>query len=113
MIWNWITLWALAAPPEGQESPQSPIYLFGWLGIMIVIFYFILIRPQQRKEKERQALLSNVKSGDRVLFGGGIIGTVTNVKDNMFTIKIADKVKVDVARSAVSQVLNKGEMEEE
>ncbi len=113
MMLNWIMIWALAAPAEGQETPHSPIYMFGWLAIMIVIFYFILIRPQQRKEKDRQALLSKVKSGDRVLFGGGIIGTVTNVKDNVFTIKIADKVKVDVARSAVTQVLNKGEMEAE
>ncbi len=113
MILNWIPLWAMAAPAEGQEAQQSPVFIFGWLAIMIVIFYFILIRPQQRKEKERQALLSQVKSGDRVLFGGGIIGTVTNVKDNVFTIKIADKVKVDVTRGAVTQVLNKGEMEAE
>ena len=94
------------ASPEGQ---QSPVFMFGWLALMILIFYFILIRPQQRREKERRALLEAVKSGDRVLFGGGMIGTVTNVSDKTFTIKVADKVKVDVVRSAVTQLLEKGE----
>jgi preprotein translocase subunit YajC len=82
--------------------------MFGWLALMIMIFYFILIRPQQRREKERQALLKAVKSGDRVLFAGGMIGVVTNVSDKTFSIKIADKVKVDVVRGAVTQVLDKG-----
>ncbi len=113
MIFEWITVLAMASPGEGQETEQSPVFMFGWLAIMILIFYFILIRPQQRKEKERRALISSVKSGDRVLFGGGIIGTVANVKDNTFTIKMADKVKVEVARSAVTQVLQKGEFEGE
>jgi len=96
------------APAQGQEQ-QSPVFMFGWLGIMLVIFYFMLIRPQQRREKERRALLENIKSGDRVLFSGGIIGIVTNVKDKTFTIKVADGVKLEVSRIAVSQVLGKGE----
>ncbi len=93
----------------GAADDQSPAFMFGWLALMILIFYFILIRPQQRREKERRALLSAVKSGDKVLFGGGLIGTVTNVSDKTFTIKVADKVKVDVVRGAVTQVLGKGE----
>ena len=95
------------------EQQQSPVHLLGWFAIMIAIMYFILIRPQQRKEKERRALLQNIKSGDRVLFSGGIIGTVTNVKDKTFTIKIADKVKIEVGRGAVNQVLEKGEFPDE
>jgi preprotein translocase subunit YajC len=94
--------------PGGPDSQQSPAFMFGWLALMIMIFYFILIRPQQRREKERQALLKAVKSGDRVLFAGGMIGVVTNVSDKTFSIKIADKVKVDVVRGAVTQVLDKG-----
>ena len=73
------------------------------------IMYFMLIRPQQRKEKERQALIENLKSGTRVLFCGGIIGTITNVKDATFIIKVADNVKIEVARGAVSRVIEKGE----
>jgi preprotein translocase subunit YajC len=96
------------APTQGQEQ-QSPVFMFGWLGIMVVIFYFMLIRPQQRREKERRALLEAVKSGDRVLFSGGIIGIVSNVKERTFTIKVADGVKLEVSRAAVTQVLDKGE----
>ena len=105
----WLTL-AMAPPPGGTgQSQQSPLFMFGWLGLMLVIFYVMLIRPQQRREKERQALLGNIKSGDRVAFSGGIIGIVTNVKDKIFTIKIADNVKIEVGRAAVTQVLEKGE----
>ncbi len=79
---------------------------------MVLIFgimYFMLIRPQQRKEKERRELINNLKTGSRVLFSGGILGTVTNVKDSTFIVKIADNVKVEIARGAVSRVLEKGE----
>jgi len=111
------TLWTTIgmAPPAGGtgQQQQSPVFMFGWLGIMLVIFYFMLIRPQQRKEKERRALLGNVKSGDRVVFSGGIIGIVTNIKDKTLVIKIADSVKIEVSRGAVTQVLEKGELPSE
>ncbi|MCK5851071.1 MAG: preprotein translocase subunit YajC [Kiritimatiellae bacterium] len=77
--------------------------------IVFAIFYFMLLRPQQRKEKERKKMISDLKSGTRVLFSGGIMGTVTNVKDHTFIIKIAENVKVEVARGAVSRILEKGE----
>ncbi len=102
-----LTMFLAMAAPDGGDGQQSPMFMFGWLAIMIMIFYFILIRPQQRKEKERRALLSAIKSGDRVLFSGGIIGVVTNVQEKTFTIKIADKVKVEVSRGAVTHVLDK------
>lgn len=103
---------AMMAPPSGDgQAPaqQSGIFMFVWLGLMIVLFYFMLIRPQKRREKERQALLAAVKTGDRVLFAGGLLGTVANVKDKTLVVKIADGVKVEVLRGAVSQVLAKGE----
>ena len=99
---------AQAAAPAGAPS--------GGLGGMMIpmvlifgIFYFMLIRPQQRKEKERKKMISELKSGARVMFGGGIIGVISNVKETTFIIKIADGVKVEVARGAVSRVLEKGE----
>ena len=101
------------APPAGGAAggqAQSPMFMFGWLAIMIAMFYFMLIRPQRRREKERQQLLSAIKSGDRVLFGGGIIGVVANVKEKTYVIKIADKTKLEVVRGAVTQVLDKGEL---
>lgn len=108
---NTFLILAMAPPAGGAGQPaQSPIFMFGWLGIMIALFYFMLIRPQRRREKERQQLLSAIKSGDRVLFGGGIIGVVANVKEKTYVIKIADKTKLEVVRGAVTQVLDKGEL---
>lgn len=77
--------------------------------IIFAIFYFMLIRPQQRKEKERRGMIAELKTGARVMFSGGILGTVTNVKENTFVVKIADNVKVEVVKGAVSRVLEKGE----
>jgi preprotein translocase subunit YajC len=102
---------AMGTSPGGQGQ-QSPAFLFVWMALMIGIFYIMLIRPQQRREKERRALIESVKSGDRVLFSGGIIGTVTNVKDKVLTVKVADKVKLEITRGAVNQVLEKGAMPE-
>jgi preprotein translocase subunit YajC len=105
-------LFLAMAAPAGAQSQQSPAFNFGWIAIMLAIFYFILIRPQQKREKERRALLDTVKSGDRIVFGGGILGVVTNVKDKILTVKIADNVKIEVSRAAVSQILSKGDQPE-
>lgn len=106
---NFITVLAMAASPgEGGQSQQSPAFMFVWIILMLGVFYFLMIRPQQRKEKERRALIDNIKSGDRIVFSGGILGLVTNVKDKTFTVKIADNVKIEISRGSVSQVLEKG-----
>lgn len=99
------------APPAGADgqAAQSPLFMFGWIAIMIALFYFMMIRPQQKRAKERQALLNSVKSGDKVVFSGGMLGVVTNVKDKSVMVKIADNVKVEVLRGAISQVVAKGD----
>ena len=89
--------------PGGMGQMMVPML------IIFAIFYFMLIRPQQRKEKERKAMINDLKTGARVVFSGGIMGTVANVKEHTFVIKIADGVKVEVARGAVSRVLEKGD----
>ncbi|MBP1589919.1 MAG: preprotein translocase subunit YajC [Kiritimatiellae bacterium] len=91
----------------GQGAAGSSIGMFVYLGLLILLFYFMLIRPQRRREKERRALLDAVKTGDRILFAGGFIGTVANVKDKTLVVKIADNVKVEIARAAVAQILTK------
>lgn len=107
---NWFGILAMAQPAGGEGAPQqSGAFMFIWLGLMVALFYFMLIRPQKRREKERQALLSAVKTGDKVLFAGGMLGVVANVKEKTLIVKIADNVKVEVVRAAVSQVLDKGE----
>ena len=96
----------------GQAAPAGAGGLGGMMLPMLIIFgimYFMLIRPQQRKEKERQSMIKAVKTGDRVLFSGGILGSVTNVKDNTVIVRIADGVKVEVVRGGIQKVLEKGE----
>ncbi|MCX7641433.1 MAG: preprotein translocase subunit YajC [Elusimicrobiales bacterium] len=73
--------------------------------LMIVIFYFLLIRPQQKQMKERQKMLNELKIGDKVLTVGGIIGIITSVTDNEIELEISKNVKVKAVKSAVSNLL--------
>jgi len=76
--------------------------------LIFAVFYFLLIRPQQKKQKEHRNMLGQVRRGDRVIMGGGIMGTVTKViDDNEITVEIADGVKVRVQRALVAQVIAK------
>ena len=103
---------AMMGPPPGQQGQPQGGGILGMLLPMVIIFaifYFMLIRPQQRKEKERQKMIDQIKSGERVMFCGGMIGTVVNLKDVILVIKVADSVKVEVARGAVNRVLEKDE----
>jgi len=94
---------------QAGQQPTNPLGFAVPMIVIFAIFYFMMIRPQQRKEKERRRMIDTIKTGARVMFSGGILGTVTNVKESTFTVKIADKVKIEVARGAVSRVLEKGE----
>jgi preprotein translocase subunit YajC len=72
---------------------------------MAVIFYFLLIRPQQKKAKELQSLIASIKTGDKVVTTGGIHGIVSNVKDgSTLSLKVADNVKIEVDKSAIATV---------
>ena len=76
--------------------------------LIFVIFWFFLIRPQQRKAKEHRAMVSNLKRNDQVLTEGGIIGKVTKLLDEaMVQVEIADNVRVRVARTKISEVINR------
>ena len=80
------------------------------LVLIFAVFYFLLIRPQQKKVKAHRNMLSAVRRGDRVITGGGIFGTVTKVvSDNEVVIQIADAVKVRVARGTISEVVSRTE----
>ena len=71
--------------------------------LMFVIFYFLLIRPQQKRQKERQEMLKLLKKGDHIVTNGGVIGVIFALTDTELTIEIADKVKVRVLRSQVNR----------
>jgi len=78
--------------------------------LIFVVFYFLLIRPQQKKMKDHKALLGSIRRGDKVVTGGGILGTVTKVIDDIeINIEISDGVKVRVQRSLLSTVIPKTE----
>ena len=94
----------------GQCDPQQEGGSSGLLGLwpivlIFVIFYFLLIRPQQKKQKNHQKMLESVTKGDRVVTSGGLYGTVVGVKDNLVILKIAENVKIEVAKSAISHIL--------
>ncbi len=72
--------------------------------LMFVIFYFLLIRPQQKKTKLHREMLANLKKGDRIITGGGIHGRITGLSDTTLTVEIADKVRVKVNRGNVAAV---------
>lgn len=73
--------------------------------LMFVIFYFLLIRPQQKKTKEHRQMIENLKTGDRIITAGGMHGRITGVSEGFLTVEIAEKVRVRVNRSSVSAML--------
>jgi len=80
------------------------------IALIFVVFYFLLIRPQQKRAKQHREMLTNIRRGDRVLTGGGLYGTVTKVvSDNELVVQIAEAVKVRVARGTIAEVLSKTE----
>jgi preprotein translocase subunit YajC len=104
---------ALMPPtPAGTEpNPQGQmIQMIGMFVILGAMFYFLMIRPQQKQRKEHENMMKNIKSGDKILLSSGILGIVANVKEKTFIIKIAENVKVEVIKSAVTSLL-KGEGE--
>ena len=76
--------------------------------IMFGIFYFLLIRPQQKKAKEHKSLVAAIKKGDEIITNGGLLAKVTDVGENFLTCKIADKVEIKIQSHAVTTVLPKG-----
>jgi len=94
-----------AAPPGGAGGPTAflqPLLLFG---AMFAIFYFIVIRPQQKQKSDRDRMLGALKRGDRVITTGGLHGTVTSLNEHTVTLRVADQVKLEFDRSAVGRVV--------
>ena len=107
-------LLAMAAPAGGGSGgAMGGQGMIVWLVLMMGIFYIMMIRPQQRKEKERRKMLEAIKTGDRVVFAGGLMGVVANLKEHTYLVKVSDNVKLEVVRSAVTQVLDKDDKPED
>jgi preprotein translocase subunit YajC len=100
------------SPAFAQGAQQGDA--FGFLLPMLIIFgafYFLLIRPQQKRQKEHKKLIGELETGDEVLTAGGILGKVTSVTDLYATVKIADNVEIKIQKSTVTQVVPKGTMD--
>ncbi len=94
---------AYAMGQGGQATGGSGAFAgFIPLILMFVIFYFLLIRPQQKRTKEHRQMISNLKKGDRVITTGGLHGRITGLDDQTLTLEIADKVRVKVSRGNVA-----------
>jgi len=92
-----------ATTPSAAAQPDLLQTLLPFL-FMGVIFYFLLIRPQQKRQKQHQQLMANLKTGDRVVTSSGIHGLISNVKETTFLLKVADNVKIEIDKSAVAGV---------
>jgi preprotein translocase subunit YajC len=91
-------LLALATPPDQSVSPWVQIIPFG---LVLAIFYFIILRPMQKRQKKVDAFLSGLKAGDRVVTSGGLFGNITKISDQSVQLQIAPNVRVEVSRSAI------------
>lgn len=94
--------YAMGQMPGGQGGSNQWMSFLP-LVLLFVVFYFLLIRPQQKRAKQQKQFLENLKKGDDVVTSGGLYGKITGITDTTVTIEIAEKVRVKVAKSAVAQ----------
>ena len=102
----------LVSPAYAQAAQQPPNALlqFAPLVFLLVLFYFLLIRPQSKRAKEHRDMLGKLAKGDEVVTTGGLAGTVRDIGENYLTVEIADGVVVKLQKSAVGSVLPKGSL---
>lgn len=91
-----------AQPAANGAKGGSGYFMLIFLGLMILVFYFFMIRPQQKKQKQVQQFRENLKKGDKVVTIGGIHGKISDVQEGTFTIEIADNVKITIEKAAVA-----------
>jgi preprotein translocase subunit YajC len=103
-------LFAEAAAPAAPATPQgatNPLTMVGWMAIMVFMFYFLFIRPQNKKAKEHAELLKTVRPGDKVVTSGGIHGVILTVKEKTISIRSGES-KLEIQKGAISEVLERG-----
>ena len=94
--------YAAGTAPGGGSQSMLPTVIM--IASMLAIFYFLLLRPQQRQKQERERMLASLKRGDRVVTTGGLHGTVTGLSEHTVTLRVADQVKLEFDRTAVGRV---------
>ncbi|HEY3092303.1 MAG TPA: preprotein translocase subunit YajC [Vicinamibacterales bacterium] len=98
--------WAMAPSPGGGGGSGSQLMpTLIMFGAMFAIFYFLMIRPQQKQKQDRERMLAAIKRGDKVVTTSGMFGTVTNLTDKTVTLRVADQVKLEFERAAIGRVV--------
>ncbi len=103
------TLYAMAPTAPGSDaggaaSAPNPLIQFAPLLLIVVVFYFLMWRPQQKQAKQRKAMLEALKSGDEVVTSGGMLGTLQKVEEDRVLVRVAEGVNVRMLRSAIEAV---------
>ena len=97
--------WAQASAPSSTSGQIAPLLM---MVVFIAIFYFLLIRPQQKKTKDHQAMVAKLSVGDEVVTNGGMLGKITEVGESFVTLEVADGVRIKVQKFQVSALMPKG-----
>lgn len=105
--------YAMGTPPGGTSGPASILIQLAPIVLVLAIFFFLVIRPQQRERRKREEMLAALRKGDRVVTSGGLIGTIVGLSEQTLSIKIADSVRVECLRSAVTGLRTEGKGEHE
>lgn len=101
---------AQAAPASPTGAGGNPTFMLVGYGLLMVALYFFMIAPQNKKRKEHEKMLTELKSGDEVVTAGGIYGTITSVKDDRFVVRIGENnAKVEVGKGFISTVVKKAD----
>ena len=93
---------------SGASSPGGGFESFILIGLMFVVLYFLMIRPQMKRAKEHKTMIDALQKGDEVVTAGGLLGRISRISDSYVTLEIADRVEIQVQRPAVQLVLPKG-----
>jgi preprotein translocase subunit YajC len=98
--------WAQGAAPAAGGGMGMENFLL--IGLMFVVLYFLMIRPQMKRAKEHKTMIEALQKGDEVVTAGGLLGRISRINENYATLEIADRVEIQVQRTAVQLVLPKG-----
>ena len=102
-------VFAQAAAPAAVSPVEQIIQMIGLPVAILGIAYFMILRPQQKRQKETEAMLASIRKGDRVLTQGGIFGVVVGTKDDVVVLKVSDDLKMEFSRASIVMVKERGE----
>ncbi len=104
--------YAMGAPGQGgAKGGAGDLHFIILMVAIFAIFYFLLIRPQQKKQKELKEMLNNISHGDQIVTSGGIHGKITGITEQIVTLEIAEKTRIKISRSAIAAITQKAAQE--